>query len=375
MARAGNTFFKFVPPISLRLASRFALLFSCMLAVLLASGDAEAHELGLSRGEYAWQEGKVLVAVTFARRELVASLPWLASSDGASLVVFEEQRDRLGGWLVARLSITADGKPCAGSFDGMRFDGDGVALALAYTCPVDAKELRIEARFVSELGRGHRHLVRLESGNRQSETVATAKSLSFVLRPRGDAQPAKQIGLGTYVRLGVEHIVTGYDHLLFLLGLVLLGRPIRSLVGAITAFTVAHSITLALAAFDVWSPSPRFVEPCIALSIAYVGIENWFVSDARGRWRITFPFGLVHGFGFAGALREIAVPRPQVPMALFGFNLGVEVGQIAVLAVLLPVVLAARKRKLWQRVGMRACTGVVAAIGIVWFFIRVSSAT
>jgi hypothetical protein len=123
----------------------------------------------------------------------------------------------------------------------------------------------------------------------------------------------------------------------------------------------------------VWSPSPRLVEPCIALSIAYVGIENWFVADATGRWRITFPFGLVHGFGFAGALREIAVPRPQVPTALFGFNFGVELGQIAVLALLLPLVLVARKQELWQRTGMRACTAAIATTGVVWFFVRIRS--
>src|SRR5450432_3536302 len=124
MARAGNTFFKFVPPISVRLARRGALLFSCILATLLASGEARAHETGLSRGDYVWQAGKVLVAVTFARRDLAP----LVGGDG-SLLAFEEQRDRLGGWLVARLPITADGKPCPASFDGMRFDGDGVALA------------------------------------------------------------------------------------------------------------------------------------------------------------------------------------------------------------------------------------------------------
>jgi len=98
------------------------------------------------------------------------------------------------------------------------------------------------------------------------------------------------------------------------------------LAGVVTAFTLAHSITLALAALSIFAPSPRLVEPAIALSIAYVGVENLFVKDARRRWRITFPFGLVHGFGFAGALREIALPRAQVPVALVSFNLGVGFG-------------------------------------------------
>jgi len=173
--------------------------------------------------------------------------------------------------------------------------------------------------------------------------------------------------------MGLEHILTGYDHLLFLLGLVLVGRPLRSLFAAVTAFTLAHSVTLALAAFGVWAPSPRIIEPCIALSLAYVGIENWFVADARGRWRITFLFGLVHGFGFAGALREIALPRAEVPAALFAFNLGVELGQLAVLAALVPLLLAVRKTEIWKRGGLRACTMTIAMAGFVWFIHRLQS--
>jgi hydrogenase/urease accessory protein HupE len=173
--------------------------------------------------------------------------------------------------------------------------------------------------------------------------------------------------------MGIEHILTGYDHLLFLLGLVLVGGPIRSLVGAITAFTLAHSITLGLAAFGIFTPSPRIVEPCIALSIAYVGIENWFARDAKGRWRVTFPFGLVHGFGFAGALSEVALSPPEIPTALFAFNLGVEIGQIAVLAMALPLVLLAHKKSMWERAGMRACTSAIALAGIVWFIARLRS--
>jgi hydrogenase/urease accessory protein HupE len=345
-----------------------------VLATVLTSTAAHAHEIGVSRGEYAWDSGRVLVAATFAGKELGASLPWLASRGDVGPFAFEEQRDRLGQWLVDGLTVTADGRPCAGSFDGMRFDGDGVALAAAFACAVDAGEVRVEARFVSELGRGHRHLISVVTNEGAIESVATARDFAFTVRSQRSAR-ATATRFSDFVRMGIEHILTGYDHLLFLLGLVLLARPTRSLVAAITAFTVAHSITLALAALGAWVPSSKLIEPLIALSIAYVGIENWFVTDARGRWRITFAFGLVHGFGFAGALREIAVARPQIPAALLGFNLGVELGQLAVLALLLPVVLAARKVDLWQRAGMRACTGAVAAIGIVWFLVRVSSST
>jgi hydrogenase/urease accessory protein HupE len=356
--------------------SAFGVALLAFLLTVLISRAARAHEVGVSRGQYEQQGGKVFVGLTFAQHELVASLPWLSNRGVAGPLAFEEHKDRLGAWMVARLSITAGRETCAGSFDGMRLDGDGVAIAASYACPVDAKDVEVEARFMSELERGHRHIATFESKGRTIEIVATASHPSFALRaPEEDAPGGDAIGLLNFVRMGIEHILTGFDHLLFLLGLVLLGRPIRSLVAAITAFTVAHSLTLALAAFEVWTPSPRIVEPCIALSIAYVGIENWFVPDATGRWRITFAFGLVHGFGFAGALRAIAVPHPRIPMALFGFNLGVEAGQVAVLALLLPLVLAARRLDLWQRAGMRACTGAVAAVGIVWFLVRLGGGT
>lgn len=172
------------------------------------------------------------------------------------------------------------------------------------------------------------------------------------------------------VKLGVEHILTGFDHLVFLLGLILVGGRLRSLIGVISAFTLAHSITLALAALSVFAPSPRLVEPAIALSIAYVGIENLFVTDARKRWRITFPFGLIHGFGFAGALRQIALPRAQVPIALVSFNGGVELGQLAVLSLALPLVLALRRAPWFGERGVKVVSVAIAAGGAALFVVR-----
>jgi hydrogenase/urease accessory protein HupE len=173
--------------------------------------------------------------------------------------------------------------------------------------------------------------------------------------------------------MGIEHILTGYDHLVFLLGLVLARGRVRQLVGVVTAFTVAHSITLALAAFGVWAPSPRIIEPAIALSIVYVGVENFFVKDASKRWRITFPFGLIHGFGFAGALQEISLPRAQIPGALLSFNLGVEAGQLVVIAVVLPIIFSLRKQDWFEPRAVRVVSGAVAVAGGVWFVLRVVS--
>lgn len=145
----------------------------------------------------------------------------------------------------------------------------------------------------------------------------------------------------------------------------------RSLVGVVSAFTVAHSITLGLAVLGIWAPSGDFVEPAIALSVAYVAIENWFVSDAAKRWRITFLFGLLHGFGFAGALGEIHLPRDEIPLALLLFNLGVEAGQLAVLVLVLPLIFWARRSAAFRVQGVRGISAAIAAAGIFWFVTRV----
>ena len=117
-----------------------------------------------------------------------------------------------------------------------------------------------------------------------------------------------------------------------------------ALLKLVTAFTLAHSLTLAATALGLVAPDPGFVEPAIALSVAYVGLENFFVRDAERRWRIAFLFGLVHGFGFAGVLGEIALPRAELLPALLAFNLGVELGQLALIALALPLLAWLRGR-------------------------------
>lgn len=137
-----------------------------------------------------------------------------------------------------------------------------------------------------------------------------------------------------YLRLGFTHIVpSGLDHMLFVLGIYLLSRRARSVLMQVSAFTVAHSITLGLSMYGWISVPPRIVEPMIAVSIAYVAIENIFLSELKS-WRVVlvFAFGLLHGMGFAGALRELGLPRSEFVTALVTFNVGVEAGQLAVIA-------------------------------------------
>ncbi|MCY1009602.1 HupE/UreJ family protein [Nannocystis pusilla] len=187
----------------------------------------------------------------------------------------------------------------------------------------------------------------------------------------GEAEPPAR-PVSAYFELGVEHILIGTDHLVFLLGLVVVGGRLRSLVAVITAFTLGHSLSLALATLGIWTPSGAWVEPAIALSIAYVGVENFFVPDAAGRWRITLPFGFVHGFGFAGVLAELGLPAGEVGPALLLFNLGVEAGQLAVLALVLPVLLLLGRWEPYRRYrGAKWISGAIVLAGLWWFFERV----
>jgi hydrogenase/urease accessory protein HupE len=191
--------------------------------------------------------------------------------------------------------------------------------------------------------------------------LAAAPALAHPLDLAAQPPPA-----ATYFALGVEHIVTGIDHLLFLLGLVVVAARLRDVLWAVTAFTLAHSVTLVLAALGLVTPDPAWVEPLIALSIAYVGLENLFARAHSARIRLAFGFGLLHGLGFAGALAEVGLPSDQRLLALVLFNTGVEAGQIALLAVLMPVLWRLRRFEPARRFGMPALSASLVVIGLTW---------
>ncbi len=178
--------------------------------------------------------------------------------------------------------------------------------------------------------------------------------------------------VGSFIILGVEHILTGYDHLLFLLALLALGGSFGYLLKVVSAFTVAHSVTLTLATLDVISLPPRLIESVIALSIAYVAAENlWRKRESAERWRwlLTFVFGLVHGMGFAGILQEMAIPKASLVTSLVSFNLGVELGQLAFMTVAF-LVLALFKRLSWDKAIRYGASLTAVAAGMYWFVQR-----
>ncbi len=238
--------------------------------------------------------------------------------------------------------------------------------------------LHLRFGFLDRMPNDHRHLatVRLAHGD--------ADTLAVLARPDFDVDVGRPPARGflSFVRSGVEHILTGADHLAFLLALVLGGTlsrekaaRTRALIAMLTAFTVGHSASLALAALGGFAPGPRLVEPAVALSVAYVGAENILLSAMPGtgrfrhRWMLTLPFGFVHGFAFAGGLLPLGLARRELPLALFGFNLGVEAGQLLVLALLLPPLAWLATRSFYPPLA-RAMSGGILIAGLAWFVQR-----
>lgn len=327
----------------------------------LVPGAARAHALRLSTGEVTVDGRRVQAVLQFARAELDVLPP---------------------GQIAGTVQVLSDGLPCvlAGSSVAPAQE-DGVAVTGRWECPAAPGKLRIVLGFLDRLPEGHLHvaLLRLPGVTVQR----TARAATPVLEV--EAHPSAWAGAGRFLRLGAEHIFQGTDHIAFLIGVLLLGGTVRQLLGIITAFTLAHSVTLALATLSWVVPPPRIIEPLIALSIVAVAVENLVClraplsservrSAIAHRWRLTFGFGLVHGFGFAGALRALELPRALLAPSLLTFNLGVEIGQLVIVALAWPLLRWLRGLGWAWPAGVRWASVGVAALGVYWLMQRVVSA-
>lgn len=339
-----------------------------VLAALLWQRHVAAHEVGLSQGRYVLEGHDVVCSLVFSGAELATVLPELdlnhdgtlaagevgAPSGQAVMQTFVEQGLRAGS-CEAKLVRTQVG------------DRDGVEVEARVQCAEPPQSLRL--MFLERFASGHRHAGATTQANAPREVLVTLNDpvLSF------DPVQAPRSPFG-FAWLGIEHILTGYDHIAFVLGLITVQRRLRSVLATVTAFTLGHSVTLALASLNVWAPSPRWVEPAIAASIVYVAAENlWCLRTAqqpKARWRTTLLFGLVHGFGFAGALRDLHVTR-LLPLALF--NAGVEVGQLLVLAVFALGFAVLVRFPQVQRKAPYVLSAAIGAAGLVWLIARVAS--
>jgi hydrogenase/urease accessory protein HupE len=344
---------------------------AALAALVLAGAPAplRAHTTSTGLAVVTVAEASVTYRLTILLGELPAETARLlaSASDGDPASV-----GQVAGEIRRRLSVRAGDGPCVPGralIQGSRLGDGRVTLESTLRCPTPPARLSIRDDWFELFGEHYRTIARIESagGPRDVVFLPDAREATVELG-RGESRP----GTG-FFRLGVEHILTGYDHLLFLVALLLRGGRLVSVLEIITAFTLAHSITLALAVLGVVTIPGRVVEPAIAASIVWVALENLLRRDAPSqRWLVSFLFGLVHGFGFASAIEALALPRARLALALLGFNLGVEGGQALVVALLLPILLWVRRSR-WEPRLTRTASLAVAVIGAAWLVERLLS--
>lgn len=243
--------------------------------------------------------------------------------------------------------------------------GNLAQTRILYLFPRDVTALEVRSTLYEVMPAGHQHLMSVKLNGVLHESILDAKT------HQAGFSGVKATNLQTFwrfLRLGVEHIFTGYDHLAFLLGLLVATATLGSLVKIITSFTIAHSITLALATFNVVILPSRLTESLIALSIGYIAAENLFNFRTMKRYYITFLFGLVHGFGFSNVLREMDLPRASLALSLFSFNAGVEIGQITFVLLIYPLVQDLVSSG-WKRLKPAVSIGI-ACLAAYWFVER-----
>ena len=287
--------------------------------------------------------------------------------------VAQSKKDEIGEIIRTRLKMLADGQPLEVELVSVEPvpDRQGVSCELRFNTNVKPAALRIQCALFPYEPEHQTFLNVYEEDRLSHQEIFSLDHQSFVYRT-GERQGRMSV-VREFVPAGIYHIFTGPDHILFIIGLLLMGGSLLRLLSIVTAFTIAHSITLSLAALNIVDPPSQLIEPAIALSIIYVGIDNLMVGktgrDVRA-W-IAFFFGFVHGFGFAGVLREFGLPSQALGWSLFSFNFGVEIGQACIVVVVASLLAALRKRNqaLSRQVLVAGSVCVILA-GCYWFIQR-----
>jgi hydrogenase/urease accessory protein HupE len=344
------------------------------LAVVFTALHARAHQPGLSSLAVQMNDSRLLVELTLARIDTERLYPLDADKSGTvSPEEFEQARFILEELSLTMIEVTVANKPLPPDGPTVRLD-DSEAVHFNFTFANDgAGRARLRSAILHKMPPEHRQSFMVYDANRALLGAWLLERKHDAVELPGPADEAHlPQGFVGFLKLGVEHIVTGYDHLVFLLGLLIIGGRFIAALKIITAFTVAHSITLALATLDMIRIPSDVVEPLIAASIIYVGIENIFRRDLERRWMLAFVFGLIHGCGFASVLRELGVGTQGsgVIMPLLSFNLGVEAGQVVIAAILLPIIWKLKERPSWQPRYVPACSVLIILLGGYWLVDR-----
>lgn len=377
-----------------RIASSILAILAALFASLVLAREAAAHPLDLGYLRLDAQPGSVAAGLdldlTATAHILAVDESALAADAGAALT---RHAAALADATVRRRALTSDLGACTwqpGAFASLA--ARTVTITVRAECPPAARELRWALPFLAE-SRVSPTFQLLVKAHVAAQTLVTTLDRNLVdLTLPLDGAASASWGFGDFVWSGVEHIGAapdqwhdstgwklpdGLDHVLFLLALLLAGGRVLTLVGITSGFTLGHSITLALSVLGVVRPPAELIEPLIALSIALVAAEaiaGTFVARPRQddrRWMMATAFGLVHGFGFAGALNELGLTASDTAKALVGYNLGVELGQIAIVLVLAPLILLLARRPLAHRVLVRALSAAIFVAGLYWFAQRI----
>jgi hydrogenase/urease accessory protein HupE len=332
-----------------------------------------AHTVSLTYAEVAVEEQHVRWSLKLPVPELDLLLDLDENHDGTvDAAELARSQDKVRQYVLSKLGVADGGQEVRGSLGVLRTwkDAEGhlfIQTEALFPSPGRSfGRLVLRCDLLREVVTSHRTLAKITAGGQVRDFVFEG-GRSFQV----DAQPSIFHSALQFIRMGIWHIFTGYDHIAFLIGVLLIGGSFKTMLKIVTSFTIAHSITLALAAFGIVNLPSWFVESGIALSIMYIALENLFFKKFDRRWMITFFFGLVHGFGFASALKEVHLSGRLLVTALFSFNFGVEAGQLCIAATLLPaIVYLSRQRS--SAVVVRVCSVMIFALGTFWFWMRIS---
>lgn len=368
------------------------LLLSCSLAALSVAAlpsVAHAHHPALS--SFVSQVTADKVDVFFELNAIAATKAWKLDTDGNNIIdgdEFSAGREAVLTYVDGHFTMSNGPHACVrGEIE--RFEAsenlDKFRILTSYTCPGPPGEITYENKLFLELAEGHQHVARLQVGENIVTHVFERGASKYILNasilapPTPDAAGSPPAAPQTnwvevffaFIWQGILHILIGIDHILFVIALVLVVRRFKQLALIVTSFTLAHSITLALGALEIVVLPSALVESVIALSIVYVAAENIFVDEPKARYVVTFLFGLIHGFGFSSVLRDVGLPEDALVPALLAFNIGVEIGQLAIVAPLFPLVVWLRKKSATgYRRTVWVVSGLVGLVALVWFVER-----
>jgi hypothetical protein len=356
-------------------------------ALLLAAPFAQAHISSNGFLTLEVDRAQISGALELAIRdgELAVGL----DHDGDGKVTWGELRaaqTALQAYVLGHLRLSGT-ESCPIKFGAVqvneRVDGNYLWLPLSAACDGVLKRLTIDYRILDTQDPSHRGLLTLKAnGATQTAVLGGAAAVRIVDLDH----PSPWAAFAEYLRAGIWHIWSGIDHLLFLLSLLLPAVLVRrhgrweaapmaapafaNIVKVVTAFTLAHSLTLSLAAFDIIRLPGRLTESVIAASIIVAALNNVFPRVTEGRWRIAFAFGLLHGFGFASVLAEMGLPKGARLISLVAFNLGVETGQLAVVLAVMPLAYLLRSTAFYRRGVIPWGSSAIAGMALVWFLQR-----